>query len=300
MRETADSERFLALCGDPAVAELALRQHGAVSLAQLRAVGFEDGAIMYRVRHGRLHRVHRGVYAVGHARLAVRGRMWAATLIDSRAVLSYRSAAAAWDLCAVPGRLDVTMPPGSRSTPELRVHHVGRLESTTLDDGLPATTVAQTLRDLAAVEPVARLVRLLARADQLRLLDVAELQFPPRARGSRRMRAALDEIGLRGGDVTRSELEERFLELVAAAGLPRPAINHVVHGYECDFVWRRQRVVVETDGAATHLTATGFERDRRRDADLTAAGWRVVRFTWRQVTREPDAVAGVLGRVLAA
>jgi very-short-patch-repair endonuclease len=299
MRETDDSQRFLACCGDAAVAEIALRQHGVVSVAQLRAAGLGEGAILWRVRRRRLHRVHRGVYAVGHARLGERGRMWAATVAFPHAVLSHRSAAAAWDLCSLPGRLDVTTPPGNRSTARLRVHHVGVLDATSLQDGLPVTTVAQTLRDLAAVESTPRLTRLLARADQLRLLDVAAVELPPRTRGSRRMRSALDELALRQGGATRSELEERFLELVARAGLPRPAVNEVVGGHERDFVWRRQRVVAETDGAATHRTAAAFEDDRRRDAALTAAGWRVVRFTWRQVTREPDAVAAVVRRLLA-
>jgi very-short-patch-repair endonuclease len=294
MREESDSQTVLAT-GDAAVAEVALRQHGVVSLAQLRAAGLGAGAIKWRARRGRLHPVHRGVYAVGHARLTPYGRLWAASLAFPAAALSHRSAAAAWDLCAVPGRLDVSTTAGSRSVKGVRVHRVKVLETARVD-GLPVTTVARTFADLAATE--ASVVRLLARAEQLRILDVAALPAGGVA-GCRRLRAGLDELGLRGGDATRSELEERFLELVAARGLPRPAINQIVHGYECDFVWRRRRVVVETDGAATHLTAAGFEGDRRRDAILTAAGWRVVRFTWRQVTREPDAVAGVVARVLA-
>ena len=106
---------------------------------------------------------------------------------------------------------------------------------------------------------------------------------------------ALDEPAL-----TRSELEVRMLALVARAGLPRPAVNTIVEGLEVDFLWRAQRLIAETDGAAAHLTRSAFERDRRRDAALLVAGYRVVRFTWAQVTREPRAVGGTLRELLAA
>ena len=293
MREESDSQTVLAT-GDKAVAEIARRQHGVVSLAQLRAVGLGDGAVKWRSRRGRLHPLHRGVYAVGHARLTPQGRLWAAALAFPRGALSHHSAASVWDLCPVPARLDVSTTGASRCVKGVRVHRVHTLDATAID-GLPVTTLPRTLIDLAAEGPVTRYV---ARADQLRILDVAALGPDAGRPGARRLRTALDELGLRAGDVTRSELEERFLGLVARSGLPRPRVNQVVEGVEADFVWRRQRVVAETDGAATHAVVTGFERDRRRDAALTAAGWRVVRFTWRQVTREPDAVAGALRRLL--
>ena len=95
-------------------------------------------------------------------------------------------------------------------------------------------------------------------------------------------------------DITRSELEERFLALVAASDLPRPLVNASVAGYEVDFFWAERRLVVETDGAAFHRTAGAFEEDRRRDATLQIAGYRVVRFTWRQVVNDPGGVAATL------
>src|SRR5204863_6405115 len=125
------------------------------------------------------------------------------------------------------------------------------------------------------------------RAEVLRLLDVSDVErllAPARSRGARNLRAALATLAPAAPAVTRSELEERFLALAAEAGLPRPEVNAMVAGHEVDFLWRDQRLIVETDGAATHLTPTAFEEDRRRDAALQVAGFRVVRFTSRQIT----------------
>lgn len=298
MEETSDYQPFLTSRGEVGLAEVARRQHGVVSLAQLREAGLDGGAVKWRVRRGRLHRVHRGVYALGHARITARGRLWAATLAIPGSALSHRSAAAAWDLCPVPNRLEVTTRGTSRNVEGVRVHHARTLEATTQPDGLPLTTLSRTLRDLAATEPEQRLTRLLRRAEHLRLLDTTALTSPTGTRGARRLRAALGEVAPAEGTYTRSDLEERFVELIASAELPAPAVNTVIEGYEVDFAWRRSRVIAETDGAATHLTQSAFEADRRKDAVLTAAGWRVVRFTWRQVTPDPEAVAGVLRRLL--
>ncbi len=257
-----DSHALLGGPGDPGVAALAQRQHGVVSNAQLRALGLERGAIDWRVRRGRLHRVHRGVYAVGHRRLAVRGQLWAAVLACggiAAGALSHRTAAAVWDLSPLlAGRLDVTSLRRSTSTRTLRVHRGDTLDPLNdvvrQPDGLPVTTVARTLADLA-----------LAAADP---------------------------------DITRSELEERFLALVADAELPRPRVNATVVGHEVDFLWPAPRLVAETDGAAAHLTPTAFDEDRRRDAELQIADFRVVRFTRRQVARHPDGVAETLSALL--
>ncbi len=259
---------------------MAARQHGVISIAQLRAHGVDIDAVQWRLRRGRLHRIHRGVYALGHPRIGGRGHLWAAVLAVPGGVLSHRSAAAAWDLCAIPsGLLDVTTTTRSRSTSRIRVHHTTEPEATQQEDGLPLTTPMRTLRDIAATDP-RRLERLCARAEHHRLLDTATLTSQTSRRGARRLRAALSAMA---PGATRSDLEERFLAMIERAKLPRPEVNALVEGFEVDFVWRAQRLIVETDGAATHLTATAFEEDRRRDAALAAAGWRVVRFTWRQV-----------------
>jgi very-short-patch-repair endonuclease len=143
--------------------------------------------------------------------------------------------------------------------------------------------------------------RALERAELLRLLDMAALN-DVLARATGRLgagvlRAALAHYAPEQAPA-RSELERRFLSLVRRAGLPRPVVNTLVAGYEVDFHWPAQRLVVETDGAATHLTRRAFERDRRRDAALQLAGQRVVRFTWRHVTGEPEAVEATLRALL--
>ena len=158
-REVVGIEGFLVPRGDSAVGAVAERQHGVVSTAQLHAAGVAQGAIAWRVRHGRLHQIHRGVYAVGHSRLTQRARMWAAVLacggVDA-AVLSHRTAAAAWDLRPLSsGKLDVTTMRRGASTATLRVHQGRTIDP--LDDvvrqadGLPVTSMARTLVDLAGV-----------------------------------------------------------------------------------------------------------------------------------------------------
>jgi very-short-patch-repair endonuclease len=308
--ELRRSEEVLTTGADLAVARLAERQHGAVSTAQLRAAGLRRTPVDTRVRRGWLHRVHRGVYAVGHAGLSFRGRMWAAVLACGGAdlvALSHWTAAAIWDLSPPPARgVDVTTAGEGRSMEGVRVHRSRALAP--LDDvvrqadGLPVTTVARTLVDLAGTAAPHRLERLCHRAEVLRHLDAAEvhrrLAFGRRP-GARNLRRALATLARAEPQRTRSELEERFLALVAGAGVPRPLVNARVGGYEVDFLWPDRRLVVETDGAATHLTPAAFEADRRRDAALQLAGFRVVRLTWRQVTEEPGTISATL-RALAS
>jgi very-short-patch-repair endonuclease len=289
---------------DRAVARLAQRQHGVVSRAQLFAIGFGRGAVEWRVRNGRLHRIHQGVYAVGHTRLPLRGRYWAALLAcggPQVAVLSHRAAAALWDLLPPPsGKLDVTTRGTSRSTSAIRVHHSPSLapaDVADIGDGLAVTTVARTLVDLADVLTAHQLTRACHRAEHLRLLHAPSIT-PLTGRRSRALTTALAELAVHAPHITRSELEERFLALLAAAALPRPRVNARVAGHEVDFLWPAERLVAETDGAATHLTTAAFEHDRRRDAALLLAGYRVVRFTWRQVTQEPWATAETLRALL--
>jgi very-short-patch-repair endonuclease len=308
-QEIHDSHVFLGGPGDLGVAALAQRQHGVVSMTQLRALGLGRGAVDWRIRRGRLHRVHRGVYAVGHRRLAVRGQFWAAVLacggIDA-AALSHRTAAAVWDLSPLlAGRLDVTSLRRSTSTRTLRVHRGDTLDPLNdvvrQPDGLPVTTVARTLADLAQVLTPHQLERACHRAEVTRALDAAAVEHQLNrlpGRPSKSLRQALAGLAAADPDITRSELEERFLALVADADLPRPRVNATVAGREVDFLWPAPRLIAETDGAAAHLTPTAFDEDRRRDAELQIAGFRVVRFTWRHVIRHPDGVAETLSALL--
>lgn len=164
-------------------------------------------------------------------------------------------------------------------------------------DGLPVTTVARTLVDLADDVTPHQLERICHRAEVLRVLDAGKLDrrlSRGRWRGARSLRSALETLAYADPQITRSELEERFLGLAADAGLPPPLTNAQVAGNEVDFLWPERRLVVETNGVAAHLTPTAFEEDRRRDAALQIAGYRVARFTWRQVVRDPRHVKATL------
>jgi Protein of unknown function (DUF559)/Transcriptional regulator, AbiEi antitoxin len=285
------------------IAALAAEQDSVVSTAQLRAAGLDGPAVARRVRRGVLHPVHREVYAVGHPRLGVRGRWMAAALAcGPAAFVSHRAAAAAWDLLPWGGGLvDVTIAGrnGRRGHRGVRVHRVGALpeQQRAAIDGLPVTSAERTLADLAAVLMLRRLEQALERAEARRLVDHAVLAELAAARrpGVGRLRAVLATPP----SMTRSELEVAFLALCDRHGLPCPRVNQRIGPYEVDFVWPAHRLVVETDGAERHLTRRAFEIDRARDAALTAGGWRVVRFTHRQVTHEPAGVAAVLRALLS-
>jgi Protein of unknown function (DUF559)/Transcriptional regulator, AbiEi antitoxin len=304
--ERHDSHALLHTPGDPAVAVVATRQEGMISTEQLLAAGLDRGAIAWRVRRGRLHPYHRGVYSVGHTRLSPRARLWAAVLArggPGAALLGYRAAAAPWELMPMPsGRIDVITLRQSHSTKAIRVHRT-KLdpEDITHVDGLPLTTPTRTLIDLADQLTPHRLERVLHRAEILRILDVSAIHARLAALPGRRSRTLLQALEslATGPAVTRSELEERFLALVARWKLPRPLVNHRVEGHEVDFYWPTHRLIVETDGASTHLTPTAFEQDRARDASLTALGYRVIRVTWRQLTERPAEVAQLLRRLLS-
>jgi very-short-patch-repair endonuclease len=279
--------------------------HAVVADRELAALGFDRYAVRRRLSVGRLHRLYPGVYAVGHTVLSVAGRYRAAVLACGRgAVLSHRSAAAHWGLMpAAAGRcVDVTVPfsSGVRSRAGIRVHRSRKPVEATTRDAIPVTTPARTLADVAEALSRRALEKAVEQAHALRLLDAREVAAVARAHRGRAGPARLARL-LREHDVeqtTRSPLEDAFLELCDAHDIERPVVNARVEGLEVDFHWPRARLIVEADGRRHHRTAAAFERDRARDALLTAAGWRVVRFTDRQVRAAPGAVAGLLRRLL--
>jgi hypothetical protein len=276
------------------LAEFAARRHGVVSAAQLHEIGFDEAAIRRRVAAGRLHRLYRGVYAVGHTIVNREGRWLAAVLAcGDGAALSHRTAAALWGIRpTASARIDVTVPrtSGVRSSSAIVVHRPRQPAETTRLDGIPVTTPGQTLADLATALPRRQLEKAVEMAE-VRRLHVA----PPRDHaGLQRLRqAAVHALPA----TTRSPLEDAFLELCDNHGIPRPLVNTVVEGYEVDFCWPELRLIVETDGFEHHGTRAAFERDRARDARLTARGWRVVRLTDAQVRNDAASSAEV---VLAA
>ena len=273
-----------------------------VSLAQLQAAGLGDGAIEHRVRCGRLHRKHRGVYALAPAPLSQHGTLWAAVLacggVDACA-LSHQTAAAHYGLCPWPrGVVHVTSLRRARSVRGILVHRSRTLtpaDVVRLPDGLPVTTATRALIDIATAFDDAELAKACRQAEFQHLLELDPLLAHP----SRALRRALEPLSEPA--MTRSELEDAFLALVERHGLPQPLVNHPVLGgaYVADFLFPVHKLIVETDGRDAHDNGFAFEDDRWRDTALAAEGLLVQRFTSRQMRRDPGAVAQRVSRALA-
>jgi very-short-patch-repair endonuclease len=270
------------------VARLASRQWGVVSRPQLRALGVSRGAVEHWLSVGRLQPLYRGVYAVGHRALRVEGRRLAAVLAcGAGAVLSHRTAAAHWGLLRTDQTgIDVTALRGRHGAPGIRLHRSRSLDAkdTTSHHGIPITTVHRTLLDLAATARGSELERAVAQAERLRVYDHRAITHLIARANGHRGRAALAEATAREAKWTRNEWEAAFLNLLREAGLPEPLTNDAFevpdHGHcEPDYHWPACRVIVELDGFETHGTRAAFRADRAKDAALTAAGYRVLRFT---------------------
>jgi very-short-patch-repair endonuclease len=264
---------------DRAVIELAERQHGKVSRRQLLDLGLGPKAIDYRLQSGELRPDGRGVYSLGHHPQSRESRWMAAVLYaGDGAVLSHWSAAAHLALRGGGGPLShVTCPRRLRSTARIRMHYARLVDDEmTIDEGIPVTTPARTLLDLAPLLPSPTLGRMIDAAPWSRGASLAELmeRYAGRA-GVPKLKAVL----AKWRPMTRSDLEATVLEAIERAGLPRPEVNAVVEGYEVDSVWREHRVIAELDSYVTHGSRTAFERDRERDRKLAIAGWTVVRVT---------------------
>ncbi|QEC46637.1 DUF559 domain-containing protein [Baekduia soli] len=249
------------------------------------------------------------MYAVGHVRLRIEGHWLAAVLAcRSSAVLSGAEAAAAWGFGPTrAGRIDVTTPARSGRSPDarIRLHRVRSLppDEVAVHDVIPVTTPARTLLDLAATIRGRRMEDLIARADRLErfdLLDVRRvLAAHPTRRGAPGLSRLLDRLEGRGTADLRSPAEVALLDLCDRHGLRAPIANARIEGFVVDFHWPSARLIVETDGYSFHRTPSAFDGDRDRDQVLTVAGWRVVRFSSRQLVREPSRCADRLRRLLA-
>ena len=284
----------------------AARRHGVIDTGQLAALGLGRHAISRLVASGQLHRVHRGVYAVGRPDLTPYGHHLAAVVaLGPTAVLSHTSAAGLW------GLLDGALHPvhvlvASKGRPArrgIRVHRTTTLhpEDTLVLDRIPVTSVDRTLLDLAAIVPRRRLLRAVEQAERLQRLDVGGLDRVLRrnrgARGQRVLREILSRYTTAPN--THSRLERRFLDFVDDHALPRPTLNGTVSGYVVDAFWPGWRLVVELDSVEFHLTRRGFQEDRIRDAALQRAGHRVLRITDERLMRAPARVLDDI-RALAA
>jgi hypothetical protein len=292
-------ERVPVYRADNWMTELAQRQHGVIALWQLVDAGMTRGWIDLRLARRRLHPVHRGVYAVGHPVLTQEGRWMAAVLACGRdAVLSHRSAAAHWRLLPASAsawtHVTIAGRRGLRRRTGMIIHRPAASVDATVHDGIPVTTVEQTLLDLAATVDRHTAKQAVGAAERV------GLWLPDRAVPAGRNGAPLlRELAGTGTAPTRSALEARFLVLCEEHGIEVPEVNQWLAGCEVDFVWRARRVVVETDGGETHDGRVAFERDREKDARLTLAGFRVQRFAWRQVMEDGERTAAVVRRLLA-
>lgn len=280
------------------------RQYGLVTAGQLKRLGFSGGAVKRMAEAGRLHRVHRGVYAVGNPVVSEHVRCLAAVLACGRdGLLSHTSAAWLWGLQpSCPTTPHVTVPARGQRRPGIVVHHALTIldEGPAKFEGIPVTPVPRTLLDLANVVAVPALERIIDRAERRGLLDMIEIDAMLTRRrgnrGSRKLRTCLELY--RDPFVNRAKSELLFLSLVEKAELPRPSLNRFVAGYEIDAYWERERFAIEVDGWDSHRTRRAFEADRLRQEDLKLAGIDSIRLAARRIEREPKAVGERLRRLL--
>ncbi len=290
---------------DAVAMELAGRQHGVVTRGQLLAAGIERTLIDRRIRTGVLRVVHRGIYLFGPVEAPL-GREQAAVLAcGPDAFLQRASAAHIWGLTGAerrPHPVQVATPAGRRRRrPGIEVRSVEMIEARELTkfEGVPTTTPPRTLRDLAAEVHPGTLERAIAEAIARGLTTMAELRDLACRHAGRPGAGAFREVLQGGVSFTRSKAERLFLRLVRRAGMPDPKVNARVAGYEVDFFWPDRRLAVEVDGRAFHVSPRAFERDRLRDAELDAAGVRVLRVTWRQLESDREGLLFRLGRSFA-
>jgi very-short-patch-repair endonuclease len=256
---------------DQIVARIAARQHGVVTFAQLIGAGLTSAGIDRRIKAGRLHRIHRGIYAVGHRKLSIEGEFNAAVLACGEgAALSHRSAAELWEMLKPQGGLvHVTVPTTSGRSNQrgIRLHRSPSVLSvTTSHKDINVTTPARTIADLRKAG-----------------MDVDELRRAIR-------QAEFDKLSIEGEAekeeaLTRGWLERRFRRMCKEHDLLPPEVNAFVGPHEVDFLWRDRRLIVETDDWRSHRGRQAFEDDRAKDAELRVLGFTVVRFTYLQVTQ---------------
>jgi hypothetical protein len=288
------------------LAELAGRQHGIVSVRQLaERYGYSRSRVKRAVAAGYLHRLHRGVFAVGHTNISLQGHCLAAVLASGpRSLLSHVSAAWLWGLTSTsPLPAAVTTPIHRKSRPPIRLHEARLItdEDRALREGIPVTSLARTLLDLAATIRFEWLEKMVERSEELGLFDLRAVEeLLARTvghHGHKRLRTAIALYA--PTSFTRSGLEQRFLELIIAAGLPQPHTNYVEHGFELDCYWPEHRFAVELDVFETHGTRAAFERDRKRQEDLLLAGIQMIRVTGPRLQREPAEVTRRVARLLS-
>jgi very-short-patch-repair endonuclease len=284
-----------------AIIAIASGQHAVVSLEQLIAASVSRDQVRHRVEQGWLRREHRGVYLVGALESPHSRAMAAVLAYGGGALLSHYPAAVLWGLRPAPAHtMHVTVSGrGVRSREGIQAHSAHlHPHDAARKHGIPVTSPARTLLDLATTVSHKHLDRAVNEARVHRLVSDHSLneQFIryPRHRGTRALKHAMRiEPAL-----TRSEAEKLALDLIRAARLPTPETNVMLHGWEVDLLWREQRLAVESDSYAFHSSRRSFERDRRKDRELSAEGYVVLRLTWRELIDEPAAIVATLAAAL--
>ena len=273
-----------------------------MALWQILEAGVGRATVSRWLAGGRLHRIHPGVYAVGHSELRDEGWLAGALLYAGKgAALSHVTAAWWWQMIdRRPSRIDISAPGYRSSLRALSLRHPRSVERV-LHRGLPVTPPARTLLDVAPLLPRRRLRKAVAETLYRRRASPAEIEsvLGKGKPGSAALRAALD-AHLPQLARSRSELEDAFLELCERFGIPLPELNETVEGLTADAVWRTHRVAVELDSELAHGTTGSVHRDRARDLHLRTAGWTVRRYSWWQVIHEPEAVAADVASALQA
>lgn len=305
-RATIDGHAAVpARAGIDQVHAFARRQHGVVTREQLLRLGMTPGTIDRRLASKRLGRMHRGVYLIGPVAPPRAREMGAVLACGQGAVLSHRNAAYLHDLLPHPadlGPIHITVPgrgPGPK--PGIRVHEVTRLPAgeITRRDGIPVTTAARTILDLALDLPSRDLEQAIAEAHRRDRVSKAGLERLIAHHSGRAGTRVLREL-LEGGDpaLLRSRTERRMRALIQRSKLPRPRINSRVGPFEIDLLWPQARLAVEVDGYPFHSARPDRERDHARDAELIRRGYRLIRVSRRQILHEPEATVALIAREL--
>jgi hypothetical protein len=289
---------------DASLATLAERQYGVVSLAQLRELGWSDSAVRSRAAAGVLHRVHSGVYAVGHPLLPRKGELMAAVLAcGPRSALSHFAGAellGLWGGRASP--IDIRCATGAgQCRSGIRAHRGKLLRRDVITvDSIPSTSVPRTILDLAERLTPRQLERVVDQAEVQRLLHMREMEdLLARANGRRGVSQIRTVLALEHEPAfTKSEIEELMLALCDDTDLPRPLTNKEVEGEKVDFHWPDYLLIAEADSKRWHGTTRRREKDIARDRKLQLARWRVLRFSWREIALTPAAVAAELAPFL--
>jgi len=279
---------------DERVALVASEQFGILDLDELKACGLTDRAVRRRIEAGRLHPLHKRVYAVGHPNVPIRGRFLAAVkACGEGAVLSHVAAAVLWGLLKWDGRSPDVLASTVRRHPGIRTRRTERLDPVDVRrrHGIPVTSPARTLVDLAAILDAKPLRRVTREAMAQGLVSIPDLADALRRLGPCRGSSKLQAIVAQGYVPTRSELEDAFLDLITAGGFKPPLVNAPLYfeGRRIvpDFRWPEQRLTVEADGAQWHDNGVARQDDAERQAILEAHGDRVMRVTWAQTIAKP-------------